>query len=53
MAGTPESIKPWLAEYLTTGANYLVISFQWGDISHEDAVRSVKLWTEEVMPTLA
>jgi alkanesulfonate monooxygenase SsuD/methylene tetrahydromethanopterin reductase-like flavin-dependent oxidoreductase (luciferase family) len=53
MAGTPETIKPWLAEYLTTGANYLVISFQWGDISHEDAVRSVKLWTEEVMPTLA
>ncbi|MBT5109333.1 MAG: LLM class flavin-dependent oxidoreductase [Rhodospirillaceae bacterium] len=53
MAGTPETIKPWLEEYLTTGANYLVMSFQWGDISHEDAVRSVKLWTEEVMPTLA
>jgi alkanesulfonate monooxygenase SsuD/methylene tetrahydromethanopterin reductase-like flavin-dependent oxidoreductase (luciferase family) len=53
MAGTPETIKPWLSEYLTTGANYLVISFQWGDISHEDAMRSVKLWTEEVMPTLA
>jgi alkanesulfonate monooxygenase SsuD/methylene tetrahydromethanopterin reductase-like flavin-dependent oxidoreductase (luciferase family) len=53
MAGTPETIKPWLAEYLTTGANYLVISFQWGDISHEDAMRSVKLWTEEVMPTFS
>jgi hypothetical protein len=39
-----------MAEYLATGANYFVCSFQWGDLSHETAMRSIDLFTKEVMP---
>src|SRR5437879_6366095 len=33
-----------------TGANYFVCSFQWGDIAHADAMRSIELFATEVMP---
>ena len=31
-------------EYLETGANYFVCSFQWGDLSHDQAMRSIELF---------
>ena len=37
-------------EYLPTGANYFVCSFQWGHISHEHAMRSIDLFVEHIMP---
>jgi hypothetical protein len=37
-------------EYLATGANYFVCSFQWGDLSHAQAMRSIELFATEVMP---
>lgn len=40
-------------EYVATGANYFVCSFQWGDLSHEQAMRSIELFTTEVMPRYA
>jgi hypothetical protein len=40
-------------EYVATGANYFVCSFQWGDISHADAMRSIELFATEVMPRYA
>jgi hypothetical protein len=40
-------------EYVATGANYFVCSFQWGDISHQDAMRSIELFATEVMPRYA
>ncbi len=36
-------------EYVATGANYFVCSFQWGDLTHEQAMRSVQLFAAEVM----
>jgi alkanesulfonate monooxygenase SsuD/methylene tetrahydromethanopterin reductase-like flavin-dependent oxidoreductase (luciferase family) len=30
MAGTPDSIRMYMDEYVATGANYCVCSFQWG-----------------------
>ena len=37
-------------EYVATGANYFVCSFQWGDLSHDQAMRSIELFATEVMP---
>src|SRR5439155_879442 len=34
LAGTPRAVLEYMDEYLATGANYFVCSFQWGDISH-------------------
>lgn len=37
-------------EYVATGANYFVCSFQWGDLTHEQAMRSIERFATEVMP---
>ena len=50
IAASPESMREFLDEYIATGANYFVCSFQWGDLSHEQAMRSIELFTKEVMP---
>lgn len=50
VAGSPETIREYLDEYVGTGANYFVCSFQWGDLTHEQAMRSIELFTNEVMP---
>jgi len=50
IAASPESMRKFLDEYIATDANYFVCSFQWGDLSHEQAMRSIELFTKEVMP---
>ena len=50
IAASPESLREFLDEYIETGANYFVCSFQWGDLSHDQAMRSIELFTTEVMP---
>jgi hypothetical protein len=37
-------------EYVATGANHFVCSFQWGNLTHEQAQRSIDLFVEEIMP---
>jgi len=53
VAGSPETIRKYMDEYVATGANYFVGAFQWGDLSHEQAMRSIGLFTNEVMPHYA
>ena len=53
LAGTPAAVREYMDEYLQTGANYFVCSFQWGDIQHEQAMRSIELFATEVMPAYA
>ena len=53
LAGTPAAVREYMDEYLATGANYFVCSFQWGDLSHAQAMRSVELFATEVMPRYA
>ena len=43
-------MREFLDEYIETGANYFVCSFQWGNLSHQQAMRSIELFTKEVMP---
>ena len=50
MAGSPASVLGFMEEYAKTGANYIVCSFQWGNLSHAQAMQSVKLWSSEIMP---
>jgi alkanesulfonate monooxygenase SsuD/methylene tetrahydromethanopterin reductase-like flavin-dependent oxidoreductase (luciferase family) len=50
LAGSPAAVREYMDEYVATGANYFVCSFQWGDLTHEHAMRSIELFTTEVMP---
>jgi alkanesulfonate monooxygenase SsuD/methylene tetrahydromethanopterin reductase-like flavin-dependent oxidoreductase (luciferase family) len=50
LAGGPAAVREYMDEYVATGANYFVCSFQWGDLTHEQAMRSIELFTREVMP---
>jgi alkanesulfonate monooxygenase SsuD/methylene tetrahydromethanopterin reductase-like flavin-dependent oxidoreductase (luciferase family) len=54
IAGSPETVRQQLAEQIDAlGVNYLVMAFNIGDMAHEDALRSITLFGEEVMPMLA
>jgi alkanesulfonate monooxygenase SsuD/methylene tetrahydromethanopterin reductase-like flavin-dependent oxidoreductase (luciferase family) len=50
IAGTPDSIRTYMDEYVATGANYFVCSFQWGGLTHAQAMRSIDLFVAEIMP---
>ncbi|MXZ90874.1 MAG: LLM class flavin-dependent oxidoreductase [Chloroflexi bacterium] len=50
VAGSPDSIRSYMDDYLETGANYFVAGFQWGHLSHEETMRSIELFVKEVMP---
>jgi alkanesulfonate monooxygenase SsuD/methylene tetrahydromethanopterin reductase-like flavin-dependent oxidoreductase (luciferase family) len=50
IAGTPDSIRTYMDEYVATGANYFVCSFQWGGLTHDHVMRSIDLFVEEIMP---
>ena len=50
LAGSPAAVREYMDEYLTTGANYFVCSFQWGDLTHAQTMRSLELFATEVMP---
>lgn len=50
MAGTPDSIRTYMDEYVATGANYCVCSFQWGNLTHDQARRSIDLFVEGILP---
>jgi len=53
LAGSPRAVREYMDEYVATGANYFVCSFQWGDLSHDTAMRSIELFSAEVMPRYA
>ena len=50
VAGSPDSVRGYMDEYLETGANYFVAAFQWGHLSHDETMRSLDLFATEVMP---
>jgi alkanesulfonate monooxygenase SsuD/methylene tetrahydromethanopterin reductase-like flavin-dependent oxidoreductase (luciferase family) len=50
VVGTPETVVTYFEEYMKTGANYMVLSFQWGNLTHVQAMRSIRLFREHLMP---
>ena len=35
-----------------SGCNYVICSFAWGSFSHQQTLRSLRLFIDEVMPAL-
>ena len=53
IAGSPPTVQKFLQSQIeTAGANYLIGQFAFGDISLDEALRSVDLFSENVMPEL-
>ncbi len=51
--GSPETVRHYVQSYAErSGANYFVPAFQWGDLTHKEALRSLTLFTSEVMPSI-
>ena len=50
IAGAPRTVRDKLGDMLrATGANYLLCVFSFGDLAPDDAMRSIELFTREVM----
>ncbi len=53
VAGSPASVVRILGEQArTAGVNYIVCRFAFGDLTHEESLRSMELFAEHVMPAL-
>ena len=50
IAGTPNTVRSYLDEYVATGANYFVCGFHFGNMDSAVAERSIDLFIKEVMP---
>jgi hypothetical protein len=51
LLGTPGDVADYVRLYeAESNANYLVVSFQWGDMSHAEAMSSLQRFASEVMP---
>jgi alkanesulfonate monooxygenase SsuD/methylene tetrahydromethanopterin reductase-like flavin-dependent oxidoreductase (luciferase family) len=52
--GSPSRIREQMARLVeTSGCNYVVCSFAWGTLPHDQALRSLQLFAREVMPALS
>lgn len=50
VAGSPATVRDYVQRYATDStANYFVASFQWGDLTHDEASRSLHLFGSEIM----
>jgi alkanesulfonate monooxygenase SsuD/methylene tetrahydromethanopterin reductase-like flavin-dependent oxidoreductase (luciferase family) len=51
ITGTPATVRARIERELEeTGANYFVTRFAYGNLTHDESVRSLELFTNEVMP---
>ena len=52
--GSPTRVCEQMAELLeVSGCNYMICAFAWGTFPHEQTLRSLRLFAEEVMPAFA
>jgi alkanesulfonate monooxygenase SsuD/methylene tetrahydromethanopterin reductase-like flavin-dependent oxidoreductase (luciferase family) len=51
IAGTPASVRAEIARQIeASGCNYFICRFAYGELTHEQALRSLDLFTRDVMP---
>lgn len=51
LTGSPATVREKIEEQIeTSGANYFVARFAYGNLTHEESVRSLELFANEVMP---
>ncbi|MDO8434199.1 MAG: LLM class flavin-dependent oxidoreductase [Candidatus Binatus sp.] len=54
IVGSGATAREKVARYFKeTGCNYLVLSFAWGSLTHEQSRRSLDIFVKEVMPAFA
>ena len=54
IVGSPATVRAEIERQIAeTGINYMICGFYFGTIAHEDAMRSMTLFAEEVMPAFA
>ena len=54
LVGTVDTVREYVERYVAeSGANYFVGAFQWGDLTHAEASKSLRLFSEQVMPQFA
>jgi alkanesulfonate monooxygenase SsuD/methylene tetrahydromethanopterin reductase-like flavin-dependent oxidoreductase (luciferase family) len=53
IAGTPEKVRDFLQQTIDdAGLNYLLCRFAFGDITGDEALNSIELFTRHVMPDI-
>ena len=53
LAGTAKTVAAALADYIEASSiNYALVTFSFGDLRAEDAMRSLELFASEVMPAV-
>jgi alkanesulfonate monooxygenase SsuD/methylene tetrahydromethanopterin reductase-like flavin-dependent oxidoreductase (luciferase family) len=53
VAGTPEQVAEYVHQQMSeSGANYFVGQYAFGNLTHEETLRSIGLFAHEVMPML-
>ena len=53
-AGSPATVRDTLSDFLAgTGGNYFGACFAWGDLTTEQTLRSMALFTEQVIPAFS
>jgi alkanesulfonate monooxygenase SsuD/methylene tetrahydromethanopterin reductase-like flavin-dependent oxidoreductase (luciferase family) len=51
LVGSPSTIRAYVERYCRdSGANYFVGSFHWGNLTHAEASKSLRLFAEHAMP---
>lgn len=54
MIGSPATVRAEVERMIAeTGVNYLICAFQWGSLSHAQALGSMRRFAQEVMPHFA
>jgi alkanesulfonate monooxygenase SsuD/methylene tetrahydromethanopterin reductase-like flavin-dependent oxidoreductase (luciferase family) len=53
LAGSPSTVRDYALRYAAeSDANYYVSAFSWGDLTHQESSKSLRLFAEEVMPAV-
>jgi alkanesulfonate monooxygenase SsuD/methylene tetrahydromethanopterin reductase-like flavin-dependent oxidoreductase (luciferase family) len=53
LVGSPSTIRDYVLRYAReSDANYYVGAFSWGDLTHDESSKSLRLFAEEVMPAI-
>lgn len=53
LVGTVNKVRAFMEQYTAEStANYFVGSFQWGNLSHAEAMRSAEAFASEIMPAI-
>jgi alkanesulfonate monooxygenase SsuD/methylene tetrahydromethanopterin reductase-like flavin-dependent oxidoreductase (luciferase family) len=53
VAGSPDRVRDYYVEQAKRGANYFVVAFPFGDMTHAEALATLRFFAAEVMPAVA